>query len=337
MSLLSAKYGHTSKLGDAEPRRIARHIALKKAEDYFVGKSHRNHHFVPRFLLEEWAGADRKLTYFNWRRGGELHVGRCGPRGVGAEEHLYSQRQASGEMDPEIEVDVFGKIVDTPGSLVHKKLLAGELNRLTTQEEKAWSNFLVAQMIRVPSMVQYLRDRGRQLLLRDIEGIEPPDDIKEQLGQLTLQQYLESDGAWLLDNASLRALQVIIESQTLNSVFLGATWAVCDVSDSNLNLVIGDRPLLQEGKMSEQYLFMLPLSPTIAFVASNQVHAVQNLSAEKSRNVVMTFNKEATQVADTHVYATGREQESMIARYLRKATAPDDRHVVSGLREALAG
>ncbi|NLA20829.1 DUF4238 domain-containing protein [Burkholderia cepacia] len=124
-----------------------------------MGKSHRNHHFVPRFLLEEWAGADRKLTYFNWRRDGELHVGRWASRRRRRRAPVFTAASI-GEMDPEIEVDVFGKIVDTPGSLVHKKLLAGELNRLTTQEEKAWSNFLVAQMIRVPSMVQYLRDRG---------------------------------------------------------------------------------------------------------------------------------------------------------------------------------
>lgn len=302
-----------------------------------MGKSHRNHHYVPRFLLEEWAGADRKLTYFNWRADGVLHGGRCGSRGVGAEEHLYSQRLASGEMDPVIEVDVFGAIVDTPGSLVHKKLLADQLNQLTVEEEKIWSNFLVAQMIRVPSMVQYLRDRGRQLMLRDIKGIEPPNEIKEQLGDLTLQQYLESEGAWLLDNASLRALQVIIESQALNSVFLSATWAVCDLSESNLDLVIGDRPLLQEGRMSEQYLFMLPLSPTTAFVATNEPHVVHNLSAEKARDVVMTFNKEATQIADRHIYATGKGQKSMIARYLRKPTEPGDRHIVLGLRDALAG
>ncbi len=301
-----------------------------------MGKSHRNHHFVPKFLLEKWAGADHKLTYFNWRPDGVLHVGRCGPRGVGAEEHLYSQRRASGEMDPEIEVDVFGKIVDTPGSLVLEKLLTDQLNRLTAEEKRAWSKFLVAQMIRVPSMVQYLRDRGRQIMLRDIEGIEPPDDIKRQLGELTLQQYLESDGAWLLDNASLGALQVIIKSQTLNSVFLGATWTVCDVRESNFDLVIGDRPLLQEGRMSEQYLFMLPLSPTTAFIATNESHVIQNLSAERARNVVMTFNKEATHVADTHVYATDGRQKPMIDRYLRKPIAPDDRHVVSGLREALA-
>jgi hypothetical protein len=89
--------------------------------------------------------------------------------------------------------------------------------------------------------------------------------------------------------------------------------------------------------MSEQYLFMLPLSPTTAFVATNELHVVQNLSAENMRNAVMTFNKEATQVADTHIYATGRGQEPMVARYLRKPTAPDNRHIVSRLREALIG
>lgn len=301
-----------------------------------MGKSHSNHHFIPKFLLKEWTGTDRKLTYFYWRPDGILHDGRCGPGGVGAEEHLYSQRRESGELDPEIEVDVFSKIVDDPSAPVHQQLLAGRLGELTDTEKKAWSNFLVAQMIRVPSMVQYLLDKGRQLMLRDIEGIEPPDEIKGQLGDLTLQQYLESDGSRLLDNASLRALRLIIESGTLNSVFLDSMWAVRDVSKSNLDLVIGDRPLLQEGRMNEQYLFMLPLSPAVAFIVTNESQVAQNLSAETARNVVMTFNKEATQVADTHVYATNGRQRPMIDRYLRKPVAPDDRHVVSGLREALA-
>jgi len=144
-----------------------------------MGQTHRNHHFVPRFLLEKWTGADKKLTYFNWRPDGVLHTGRCGPRGVGAEEHLYSQRRESGEMDPKIEVDVFGKIVDTPGSLVLEKLLDDQLNRLTAEERRSWGRFLVAQMIRVPSMVQHVRNMGRQLMLRDIAGVEPPDGIKD--------------------------------------------------------------------------------------------------------------------------------------------------------------
>ncbi|SDA53974.1 Protein of unknown function [Janthinobacterium sp. 344] len=304
-----------------------------------MGKSHRNHHFVPQFLLKNWTGADNKLTYFNWRPDGVLHNDRCGTRGTGAKEHLYSLRQPSGDMNTEIEVDVFGKVVDVPGSNVHRRLLDGKLNELTADERKAWSNFLVAQMIRVPSMIQFFIDRGRQLMLRDIEGIEPPEYIGIPLEsqEQSLQEYLQSDGAWLLDNESLCALRTIIESRVLNSVFLDATWAVCNVSNANLDLVIGDRPLLHEGRMSEQYLFMLPLSPTIGFVATNALHVSQNLAAEKARDLVTTFNKEATQVADTHIYATNRRHEPMIVRYLRKPTAPDDRHVVSGLRAALIG
>jgi hypothetical protein len=69
-----------------------------------------------------------QLTYFNRRRDGELHFERCGPRGVGTEGHFVSQRQASRETNPAIEVDVFGIIVDILGSLVHKKRLTGELS-----------------------------------------------------------------------------------------------------------------------------------------------------------------------------------------------------------------
>ncbi|WP_016832116.1 DUF4238 domain-containing protein [Herbaspirillum lusitanum] len=300
-----------------------------------MGQSHKKHHYVPRFLLQEWAGEDKKLTYFTWLQNGILHEDRCGPRGVAAKEHLYSQQSASGEMNPEIEEQVFTRIIDTPSAPVHQRLLAGHLENLTINEEKTWSNFLVAQMIRVPSMVQYVLDRGRQLMLRDIDGIEVPEHLKESLGELTLQEYLESDGAYLLDNALLRELQTIIESPTLNNVFLGAKWATYDVSDSNLDLVIGDRPLLLEGNMSEQYLFMLPLSPTLAFVATNEARVIDNIAAVSSREVVMTFNKEATQVADTYVYATGSKQKRMVTKYLRKPDAPDNQHVVSGLRDAL--
>jgi DNA polymerase I-like protein with 3'-5' exonuclease and polymerase domains len=89
--------------------------------------------------------------------------------------------------------------------------------------------------------------------------------------------------------------------------------------------------------MSEHYLFMLPLSPNTLFLATNENQILHNVFAERQRDVVMTFNKEATVVADTHVYATGPAHEKMIARYLRKPTESDDRHIVSGLRAALLG
>ncbi len=300
-----------------------------------MAKSPRKHHFVPRFLLARWADSKNKVTYFQWHADAVLRPGRCGPRGVGFEEHLYSQRDATGVLDPAIEKEFFAPVIDDPGALVLDKLRPGAIHRLTDADRRTWSRFLVAQLIRVPSMVQYVKEKGRQLMLNDIDSVELPGAIQAKLGSLTLTQYLEADAGWVLDNASLRALEAIIGSAVLNSVFLDATWDVIDVKASNLDLVIGDRPLLLEGRMSEQYLFMLPLSPTCAFVATNESAVLRKLSGDKVRDVVAAFNKESTSVASTYVYATGQHHERMIERYLRKSIDPDDRHIVSGLKAAL--
>ncbi|UGS91263.1 DUF4238 domain-containing protein [Ralstonia wenshanensis] len=300
-----------------------------------MGLPNRRHHFVPDFLLKHWIGPDRKLTYFQWRSDGVLHTDRCGSRGAGYEEHLYSQNYPSGHKDTSVERDVLTALIDTPSAPVHVKLLNGELDSLKTTERETWARFLVAQLVRVPSMVQYLRDAGRHLLLADIENLDPPDEIKEQLGNLTLQQYLETSAAWQLDNASTRALEHVIKSSQLNEVFLQAHWAVHTIERSNLDLVIGDRPLLLEGQMTETFLFMLPLSPTVLFFAANDYEIVRNIAAHNQSDVVCTINMESIAVADKYVYATDTRQMAMVDQYLRKPSEPDDRHIVSGLNAAL--
>lgn len=300
-----------------------------------MGLPNRRHHFVPNFLLKHWTGSDNKLSYFTWRPDGVLHTDRCSSRGAGFEEHLYSQTGPSGYKDTSVERDVLTALVDTPSAPVHVKLLNGGPGNLTSPERETWSRFLVAQLARVPSMVRYLGDAGRQLMLADIENIDPPDEIKKQLGNLTLQQYLETSGAWQLDNASKRAIEPVIKSAQLNRVFLDAHWAVHTVTHSNLDLVIGDRPLLLEGRMTETFLFTLPLSPRSLFFAANDREIIRNIAAHKQRDVVCTINKESTAVADKYVYATNVQQKALVDRYLRKPSEPDHRHIVWGLKAAL--
>jgi len=297
----------------------------------------RNNHYVPDFLLKQWADSNNKVTYFTWLPTGELHTGRCGSRGAGVERDLYSQILPSGDVDTTLEVEVFTQLVDNPNAPIHLKLLGGQLGKLSTAERSLWARFLVAQLVRVPSMVRYLCDSGRQLMLRDIGDVEPPEEIRDQLGTLTLEQYLESEAAWRLDNASKRALEIIIQTPQLNDVFLDAHWAVHAITRSNINLVIGDRPLLLEGRMTDLFLFTLPLSPTQLFLASNDRMAICHAAAEKQRDLVSIINRESAAVADKYVYATDDKQTALAEHYLRRLGDPDDRHIVSGLIAALHG
>ena len=300
-----------------------------------VNRQPRNNHYVPDFLLKQWTGADNKLTYFKWLPTGVLNAGRCSSRGAGVERDLYSQMNSAGDVDTTLERELFTKLVDDPSAPIHAKLLGGQLGKLSNEERSLWSRFLVAQLIRVPSMVQYLCDAGQQLMLRDIDDIKPPEEIRDQPGSSTLQQYLETEAAWRLDNESKRALEIIVKSPQLNGVFFGAYWAVHSITTSNINLIIGDRPLLLEGRMTGLFLFAMPLSPTQLFLASNDRMAICQVAAEKQRDLVRTVNQESTAVADEYVYATDGKQTALAEGYLRKPGDPDNRHIVSGLKAAL--
>ncbi|CAJ4802881.1 Uncharacterised protein [Burkholderia pseudomallei] len=300
-----------------------------------MGQPHVKQHYIPDFLLKQWVNAQGKLTHFSRRTDGKVFSGRRSSRGAGYEEHLYSLEDGSGAKDTHLERDFFARLVDDPAAPVHAKLLGGKINELSETECAAWSRFLVAQMVRVPSMVRYVRVAGRQLMLSDVDAIELPKEIQLQTGGLTLREYLESEGAWRLDNASTRTLLTIIESRKLNDVFLRAYWATCEARSCKWNFVIGDRPLLYEGQMTDDFLFSLPLSPTMLFFATNQPQTINTIATSGEREFVSTINKDSTSKADIYVYATDSHQLPLIEKYLRQQNEPDSEHLVASLMERL--
>jgi hypothetical protein len=67
-------------------------------------------------------------------------------------------------------------------------------------------------------------------------------------------------------------------------MFLGATWGVHVVMHTLFDLVIGDEPLVYEGKMNSNFLFAIPLSPRVLFTAFSDPETGRNLrSASKQK------------------------------------------------------
>lgn len=297
--------------------------------------SHVNQHYVPEFLLREWAAQDKKLTHFSRRFDGAMIEGRCGPKGAGYKEHLYSLHVPNAKKDTQLERNFFGPLVDDPAAPVHKRLLAGDVESLTDQEVSAWSRFLVAQIVRVPSMVSYFLEAGRAMMLSDVDDALTPAEIAAELNGRSLREYLETDGAWRLDNASTRALQVIIETPQLNEVFHHAIWATIEFAGAKSTLLIGDRPLIYEGQMADDFLFLLPISPATIFVAARSRETIENLSSADEGEVLLSLNKATVSLADQYVYSVDGAQRELIDAHLRKSDDPDVRHVVASLRARL--
>ncbi len=169
-------------------------------------KSHVQHHFVPRFLLQQWAGPDGKLNVFRWHED-QLLRSRRSPRSVGKLPHLYSTMRSSAVPDVRMEREYFGPKMDDIAAPIHRQILATGLRSLSREQELNWSRFLLAQMVRTPSAVEFARMLARRFPREGLQAQPAVPGVPLPLGPL-IQSQCHDDA----DEAGLKALLRIIEA-----------------------------------------------------------------------------------------------------------------------------
>ncbi|MFY7866382.1 DUF4238 domain-containing protein [Roseateles sp.] len=282
--------------------------------------AHDIHHFVPAFLLREWeTGEDQKLTSFRWSRGAVVDS-RFKAKSVAKQRHLYSKTSDEGRPDNKLERDFMGPVVDEPAAIAHQMMVTQGIHALSEGQRRDWARFLVCQMIRVPKMVVHLKLRGREILMRGDEPVSA-DALQPGDPPVSLANWLLEHKPTLFDDLGIETLPYIVQSKLLNGVFLGATWGIKQIKWAKHNYVISDTPLVYEGKMNSDFLFALPLTPTVLFVAySNEAVTGKHLDEASHNKLVVTMNRTQADQADTYVFATDNKQRALVARYLRKPT-----------------
>lgn len=282
--------------------------------------AHNEHHFVPAFLLREWqTGDDNKLTQLQWMRGAVI-TDRLKAKSVAKQRHLYATGIACGRPDNRLERDFMDPKVDGPAALAHKVLLTEGVGVLTEQHRIDWARFLVCQMIRTPKMVEHVRLRGREILMRGDEPVAA-DVLGPGEPQVSLSQWLKEHRPDLFDDLGIDTLPHIINSSLLNGVFLKATWATREIKHAKFDFLVSDSPLVYEGKMSSNFLFAIPLSPRKLFLAYSDEQTGNNVKRAAADAVAVAFNRNQAAQAQSYVFSTSDKQRAFVTRYLRKAEA----------------
>jgi Protein of unknown function (DUF4238) len=283
--------------------------------------SHQNHHYVPAFLLREWQRADNKLTQFHWENN-RFIASRRQAKNVAKEKHLYSTNRSTGKPDVWIEMDVMGPKVDDPAALVHQKLLAGGIGRLSNDEQETWSKFLLSLLFRVPKAIADLRHRGRIKLLEGIDetaeaGVAPAD--RPDLSLLEWARLEEPDS---FEDLGVQTLEPLINSEVLNPKLLAATWGTLSRGSAAHDFLISDNPLILVGEgLGGKFLMTLPLSPEKAFVAYSAPEIGRTLEERPTASFVKAVNLDTVSKAEACVYATSTAQATFVERYLAKPMA----------------
>ncbi len=283
--------------------------------------SHENHHFVPVFLLKQWhTPPDDKLSCFSWLRG-RLHHKRYKAKSVGKEEGLYTLIGVADSERNAIERDFMGPEIDEPAANAHQTLLATGVNGLNGDQKAAWSRFIVSLMVRTPDQVQAIREKGRHKLRETLEA-DPQEyeTVRNANPAGTLWEWLQLSNPHVIENFGISVFTEMMDSELLNGAVMNGWWATMPLGTSRFDLLIGDRPLIYVGKMSERFVVALPIAPRRLFVAVDSKETWRRADAESANVITKKANRDTVTRAVEYAYATNTLQERFVERYLRKPT-----------------
>lgn len=278
--------------------------------------SHVQHHFVPRFLLEEWAGADRRLTVFRWAAG-RLLDSRCSPKAVAKVQHLYSLNRSSPIPDVRLEKEFFGPKLDDLAAPIHRLLLAEGVASVSNEQRVDWSRFLLAQMIRVPATMALIRRLGRDFMLEEFRTMATNAGLP-----VAAEIWLEGGRRDTLDDEGMKVLRRFIESPQFNRDIVFGEWAVITIERGDVDTLLSDSPLAYLGELKENaFMLMLPLSPRKLFVCASAPEGLAKATNNDGCKFVKATNRQLVKQAGEYVYTTGLFHEPLVRKHLRRPGA----------------
>jgi hypothetical protein len=283
--------------------------------------THVQQHYVPKFLLERWhSGSDGKLTALRWAHG-RLDAQRYKAKSVARLAHLYSFVRNNGELDVAIERDFLGPHIDEPAANVHQSLLQTGL-KLTDLQHEYWTRFLVSLLFRGPAMMEYLKVVGRGSLVDSLSA--NPSEFEEIRGdakEASLLEWFQAKEPALLETFGTRMLPELIQQEKFRDRFLrGKVWMLRGMAEARHDLLIGDRPLMQDGSLDGDHAFVMPIAPRVLFIVASNERTAGIFRETPANEVVAKVNLMSIQRAETWVFATSPAQASYVRKHLPPRT-----------------
>lgn len=229
----------------------------------------KRHHFVPTFLIRNFAGTDG-LVWFMDKESGQTLPEPRNPNKVLFRSHLYTAVDVAGSKDVSQEI-AFGLLENAAAPVVKRIVKAARVGRvpgLTAQEKETWDSFLYEQWRRVPDLRKSLFTP--EFLQSIID--ESVSDYRNHYGPLG-----ERDHAFLNDDIAIsrmkeNALVAALgrRSHSVLQVLAKRSLAVLVIQRTRKSFILGSRPVIKLTPDPETNLehpsveMWLPVAPDVA-------------------------------------------------------------------------
>ena len=295
----------------------------------------RDHHFMPVFLLKQWAGQNGKLIEYTIKHG-KLIAKPVGPHSTGYEFDLY----AFNELPPDVRQYVeekFFNYADNIAAIALERHLTGSREPWSAELLSAWSRFVVCIHLRHPDAMPELRAGAKSVWegsgvawQQSFESVRKPEYPQ------TFDEYLETLDPLIAAKMRVNLVIKSFDNDIVCTHINGMKWGIVDMSASPIRLLLSDRPVQLFNLKEPNGLVSMPISPTKLFVAANSPGGLDNLRRVKPREIVQHVNLFIVSRARRFVWALDESQQRFIENHMSKNMEPTPLFPGIGLYPATA-
>jgi hypothetical protein len=237
----------------------------------------KNHHWLPRFLLREWANGNAGKVMCFYRPHARVVASPQGTRKIGATEWLYTAGW-SGYDDPNfVETSFMAKAIDTPAARLHRRMLAGELDTFGFEDRQLWAWFMLLLLVRYPGMIRAEQDAReeswKKFFVEDLIG-QTPTGYELPLDHAGAEAFYDQHFAGSGRDLVLQAVVNFPRESPFYPDIMRLEWRVLRLNEAAIHFLLADNPITMWGDGAVRRLWM-PLAPDALFVAGDH-HYLSN-------------------------------------------------------------
>ena len=272
------------------------------------------HHYIPQFLLAQWAINDGKLWRFLLPIPGKIVTKLVAPAEIGYEKHLYATPGLPAEKAQQVEQHFLSPL-DAQAAEAHQFLLQGKAHQMPQKQRSAWSRFIMSQWFRTPDGLRYFKEAMKLVLTARDEALNARyAELKQEGYPDTLEDIIAMMGPEFAEQAAMDVFRKMSDDPKNGLRLNNLKWFVVETINER-DFLISDAALQQSkaGVFSAQGYITIPIAPRKLFVAVSQLSVGKAIDDLPRRELVARNNRAVVRRASIFVGATDRSQEPFIS------------------------
>ena len=279
-----------------------------------------NHHYVPKFLLDQWTDDTGRLYRYRRRRDGALAVRQMFPKATGYGIDLYARAGASSEAERHALETEFMQKIDDRGALALQALLGASRRPEDDGLAVDWMRFVSSMISRSPEAIETIAGYAPVAQEADLAALEPAyQRMREDNWAPTLAEHVAA-GETGMDREHAK---ILLPRLITSTVILGAMdrmhWGVVRADGADWACLLTESPVRFGQLRTEDAFILMPIGPNAAFLAARDPVLLRSLVTRmRSRDFVRKLNADNVSAARELVFARDRRQQRFIEnRFLR--------------------